>query len=348
MAEITYPSEQSSGLWILDKEALKKFDEIIDSFLAKFQEQKKQDIEAEYLRRRRDFLGDPIYSKWSEDKQQQRLKEIQEEIEKSYRFVNDQRELKLKLESGKTLAIQRFSDVENEREVQEDAPTEFSLSLRCGLIEVKAKISSGILSGLEASVTPATPGVTQECLLALRQWAEEYKIHKAFWVWHELKAAGILWLLTVVAILFLTFLASAAGTARTIPPAATSSPGRTKLRDEAKELVKKGIQTQQDERRAVELALALQSDYDPDPPPPSLPPPEFRMPMWYWFAFGLIVALAVLLSFPPRTSIAVGKKGTDQVAWMKWWTNHTFYTIPTLFVSIVIVPLLKDAVQKIF
>ena len=94
------------------------------------------------------------------------------------------------------------------------------------------------------------------------------------------------------------------------------------LKADAKKLLDGGLKPE-DERKAVEILLALNTDYAP---PQTRFDPIF--PPWWVIVSATMMGLCILLSFPPRTTIALGtgrqlvpriRRRTAVINWLLVW-----------------------------
>lgn len=167
MPGLTYPSQETvSGVWLLDKEALQKLDEIADACWEKLQESRDAAIEREYRKRRRAAAKESHFQALSKVEKRQRSKAIRDQIADSYSMRTQKREIEIKFPSGKKLTVEKFGDVENLPVVQSETADGFVLSLTCGSNRVTVSPNPGALSACKLPLFAESSCLHQEGVYA--------------------------------------------------------------------------------------------------------------------------------------------------------------------------------------
>jgi hypothetical protein len=104
-------------------------------------------------------------------------------------------------------------------------------------------------------------------------------------------------------------------------------------RAEARELLAQGLKPE-DQQKALELLLAIESGYWTGPRPEGVP-------RWYWYFAGTTVFVALVLSYPVRTSFALGR-GERNVEWQMWYVNALTVALPSAVVAFFVYKLLPS------
>ena len=314
MARILYSTKESfKSPWLLTSEALDSLDlvvatewkRLVTALDAKLESERESQVAARSSGRREE--GRP----WTSDEEDAARSQIEAELVRSYEF-RKKRSLRVGFKSGRSLDAENFAEVRRNPHVQSDLAQEFDLKLSVGELSAKIELSRRV-DTLDISVEPNDHPESGDLFLALCDWARKHRAPLWQRIWRALfEAQTVPW-----TVLFFVCLISLV--------AAVDSPG-TEAKAEARELLASGVESDDQQRRAISLLLAIASGYRTD---------DARartIPGW-WIVMAVAgSASCLILSFPPRVHLAIGK-GASRIAFWQTWSRVVGVVIPTLIVS---------------
>ncbi len=307
------------GIWLLDQQALKELDSVLDDAQKNLESQRKTDIENDVERRlRRDdrlrSLRDPTSKEPTGDEKKQLKKNMRQEIEQSYPYSNENRELTIFCSPGRDFKVQRFSEALGKPEVEHVIPIGFQAEIKCGNAQLTMTLNQFSHTEIEISVIPHATGTSSDIFTSLQAWAEGKR--QPTWQLFWKRVSGLQWVLFSIHIMIVLIVYSAIlGVSMKQPNIA-----------EARQLLQKGM-TKEDDHKAIELLLAIVSDYQrPTNATPYLPLP----PRWLTISLIFSLLACIALSFPVDTTIGIGK-GKRILARRRFWLSSLYFVFILFF-----------------
>jgi len=309
------------GLWFLDQEAFKELDSILDEALKDLEAQRKRDIEKgvriklsrqETLRAR----YPTGYKEQTDEEKKNSMKEARQEIEQSYQYSRDKREITIFCSDGRDLHIKRFSDAFALPELENTTPSGFLAEIGCGQGEPMIALNRYGFSrnAIDISVSPHSTDTSSDIFMKLRSWAEGRRQPKWQLFWKNWSGIQIHWTL-----FFWIFVAMLISSAKQDVKTA-----------EARQLLQKGM-TKDDDHKAIELLLSIAADYNkPTDGTPDLAP----RPRWFIISSLVLLLACIALSFPVGTAIGIGKGKQILARQKKWLSTLKFVCVAFLFLAI--------------
>ncbi|HEV2395717.1 MAG TPA: hypothetical protein VGS27_02085 [Candidatus Sulfotelmatobacter sp.] len=321
MPEVIYPTScRLRGPFLLSSEILTNLDRIVAEqkpILIGLREKRINEYIAErVLEAKQEGMADPELEsrkKYWTDYAQQTVAEFSCEL--TVQFSDDTR---LEADSfAEALAHSEFSSVPAEG---------FDLSLKCGSIELHLEAESNFETDMSLKVTPSNAEGAKKLFADVRRWMRTvqaplwqqwwcYLGHARYFVW------GPAMMMIIIAL-----------------SVALGGTDDNYYKKQARELLQQGV-TQNNQSKAIEILLALESK--------ASAPTAHRLGHWYWFFFIGIFVMGLILSYPPKLVLGLGR-GDDKIKYWRAWTKFVFIVVPTFIATNFLWPYLSDLVKKWF
>lgn len=328
MSEFVYNTRVTMiGPWLFDSQKLETLDSVLDKELERLSARKedliKKEVESTYESIYNDLRFKQIEGDISEETKISRLKLVEESVRRSSTY-KDKRILTLFLKTGSKVKVASFREALRLPELLEAVPVGFEVEVERG--DVSCNIDLSRFDGtLSIKVSPENLTETREMLTTLQRWASTSSAPKWQQIWRRLN--GLQWLLWVL----MFFISSWILTSQ------IEEKSKGLYKQQARQLLEGGI-SQDEQLKAVEVVLALQAEYVP-------PSTNTAAPLW-WLIFifgGLIICL--ILSFPPKAEIGIGK-GLERINRWRVWLRVVFILVPAFLFTNTLGPYLYDLVSK--
>jgi hypothetical protein len=346
MAEFIYSTSLSIDRpWLIDVNHLQSLDALLEEEAARLskrnrerlnteiEEQLSHDIKLELARMREDRIKlkseAGIGDKNSEpaldldEVKQRRREEIKTQLlSHPYSDYAENRSITIHLEKNKRVVVKSFAEALRQQSLSDEMPVGFDDVLRSG--EIKCEIELRKSGTLDISVSPEHLAESRELFAALQRWAQPIRPPKWQRFWASINP--LQWMLLLFAI---SVSALAIGDS-------TDSAKRF-YKEQAVHLLKDGV-SQDEQLKAIEMILALETGFVP--PSQSTP-----VPGWFWFLLcgGFVVCL--VLSFPPKSIIGVGK-GQEAINHWRIWMRIVFIIVPSFIFLNIIWPYLSTLISN--
>jgi hypothetical protein len=328
MAQLIHPSSaRFNGPFLIDRERLVEFDQMIGREWEELEKWYEDQVQQEVVRRK---SGESYYADKSDE-------EVRDSVLESYQFSRRTRDVTVKCKKDKELRGNSFQEIARLPEAAELMPVGFTVTLERGPLTATIKSVSWFdETRLEIDVNPNCPHA-QGLKSTLEDWATRVSAPAWQRVW--LKVTSFLpFLQWMPAILFLIVFLGALPNSDAARDVALRE-YQVQLCKDAHELLADGVNSEE-VARAVELELALSTNYLP--PTYALPGvPVFR---WPALAFILSVVFGVISSLRPRLHIGLGR-GEAAIRRWKLWLRFSFYKVPVLLLSSVVIPLILSRIR---
>ena len=230
----------------------------------------------------------------------------------SYSDYLQSRSLTIRLKKNKKVVVKSFGEALREQSLMEEEPVGFTFALRTG--EIRCTIDMRDDGSLDISVSPEHLQESRELFAALQRWAAPKRppIWQRFWVLFNPIQWGFWITLLLVSGLIVND---------------SKSYAKETFRNQAHQLLKDGI-SQDEQIKAIETILAIQAEYIP-------PGQQSGTPGWLKLLIFGGFAICLVLTFPPKSLIGIGKGQVAIVRWRKWM-RFVFIIVPGfIFLNIV-------------
>lgn len=311
MSEMISPTSLTfDGPFLIDSAKLLELDQLIDAQLQRlvvYRNTRFTNIIEREIKSRIDITG-----KHPDDAQLNELRTAQaahlNERLGFYDLSEGKSSITVFFDSDKRLSASCFREAIDHENAEQEQSCAFNASIRCANITASIRLTSRLFTNsLEVSVEPDNIPEARELFTALRRWANSVRPTRWYRLCSQLRFYTWSFYLTSAALLFMAL----SNRYTVIDP----------YQAKADELLTSGV-TQTNLPHAVGILLALTVKHGQVKQPKPLPD-------WYhiWLLGGLLCA--VLLSFPPKTRIGIGK-GDHMIRRTLRWQKFITYTIPTV------------------
>jgi len=331
MPEMIYKTNlDERGAWLLGQEELETLDQIIDSEWQRLNAENEKEIEAEAASLAADkqmFLrGDE-----NEIEPSELRRRALDHVRRQYPFCKSNKSITLLFKGGARLEISSFAEAAKHPDTVSQLPIGFTVSLQSGQYAVEANLDRYDYLGIR--VSPDGRYVSREIFTIFARWVQKARPRRLVRIWSSLSYYGIAPFTLLFGILFCV-LVTVAFAIRTENP-----PWPEKQR--ATELLQEGI-TAANQQEAIGICLALLAEQGKPEP----------VKTWTLPIRPLIISLAVilvfvLLCFPPRTVIGIGK-GEQKLAHWKQYLKFVFVSIPGVVLASVLIPWVIELVKDVW
>jgi len=324
MPSISYPTSLNvPGPWILDARNIEDLDRLVDSCWESMCEKRKA-------------LIDSALASWKEKRMESGTTQEQitaweaterEELEKGYPFGAKTRKIIVYLSGGRSVEGQTFGELAALALVHKEVPRGLDLSIEVAKSTLKLRAEEGYDSGLGLSIGVSSneANYAQELFGKLQNWATEIRPKRWLQRWRDLQ-----WFFSFLIAVSLTAVVFAL--AYSMVPTQVVEPGPGPIHRQAWDLIKGGV-TQANESKAIETLLELESDYGNVPVKTTRPALGLRV----WMYLGLTVIVSVAFKFAPKGAIGLWG-GRQKVTLQRRWIRIVSVSIPSLFLTSVLVP----------
>lgn len=324
MEQLHYPTEEvHEGPFLIDRNQLGKFDEIVDAQWSRLCEWHRAQVEAEAER----CIADPPYHSYTELSREEVIAKVEDE----YEWRPNHREIKVQFKGGKSATAGTFADLVCRPDIEDLVPTSFSVTLHKGPIRTEIEPSYGSTTGSGYRVRINSQSELAHGLkAAFSNWLRNAS--PSWWVklWARATwAFPVQWVLVLLVGYAFILVWGGSDTPREI----AVREYRKRLGNEAGVLLEDGLIRDEEIADAIRISLELAVDYVP----PDVEIGARRVPMpWLW-ALGISALLALLLSFRPSFGLAVGKGAPRVIAWRRW-LGFVGGTLPLGIVTYFVLP----------
>jgi hypothetical protein len=330
MAEVlTRSSVYVSGFWLLEAKALQDLDTILEEDWIQRQEVKKEAIEKVAKKIIDERKERKSYDELSEEDKKKANKEIRAEVAQQYEFSLGKREVVLTLASAKVLRYSTIAEILKDIAVKKEMPETLAIDTKCMSERCKIDIpASTNNSNIYVYVYPEDSPLNRSFVDQIEHWAERNRAPSWQCYWNQ--NFMLAWILFIV-LLCVSWIGTTIW--------ASYSTRKDAVRAEASTLLDQGLKTKEDETKALHLTLSLLAGHHQKQESPP--------PLWAWLPSLVGLVVAVVLSFPPKTVIGIGK-GVDSIARWQCWIKLISYTVPVLILTGFIIPLARDYLKTLF
>lgn len=325
MAKFIFPNSiKFSGPWLIGFDQLMELDDILQDEWVKLQKNREDEIQKKV---------DEQLKEMGSSKNKKIRAEIEKQIKKLFYFDRNSKNIELNLKSGKKLEVSSFRDAAKEKSIVNELPTSFDVKMECLDVNIKLSIEESTFDSqpLRFSVTPASYAENSDFFLKVERWIERLRPAKWLKIWKNLK--GFQWGIFFFLFLFISLFALAK-----VPSKAQEY--KKTLIPEAHRILKDGMKNS-DQKKALEILLAMETGYYPK----DFQVPKSNIPNWCLFFLALFFIISIVLSFPPRSYIGLGRGEKKIKLWQKW-LKLIYITIPTLLGTGVLLPLVLDLIKR--
>jgi hypothetical protein len=302
VAQVIHRSQESIvGPWLFDQAVMDSLDDVIEEQWSQLQTNKKRLIENAVKREKYQAEKDGKYENLTPEQVKELDKRIRKEAESDPTYGEDNCIFTLTLSSGHKLKDSTLKGAAEHSECQNQHVRKLEVSMVCGGIKVSLVVpSADNKNDLQIVTLPEGSEQAKEAFVKLTIWAEN---NKPRWL-RIMNGLPPPLIIPIFAILLLPFV-FAASFMRANP--------KPSLRDEARDLVQKGITPAEHDKA---LTILLRRGYEPERADMGLD----EVPFWFWVVIAVWGTLTILLSMTATTAFEVGK-GKRTVRWQKWHGN---------------------------
>jgi hypothetical protein len=316
-------SFESKEPWLIDRPALDDLDRTIDEVWKEL-ECARGDLIQEYIEQKVEKLR--VKTAVTGDNIDEEALRESATANVPWKLKLSERKIILRLENGARLEGQKFDEIAIEPTIRGSVVKQIEVTLESGPISVDLKTTKWE-DGLELQASPDQDLLAQRAYARLLSWCEENRLPRWVRIWKSSR-----WLALPVFMFVSWFLLIAISVTHEPPTQAA----KRQWKEEAAEILKDGI-TADEHLRAIELTLAICADYVSDDSKPRAT--VFTLQRSLFFIAATIV-FTVLLAFPPRTAIGLGR-GQKRIEWWRRWIHIVAVAGPgTIFMGLVIDPIL--------
>jgi hypothetical protein len=317
------------GFWLLEEKALEDLDTILEEHWVQRQEATKEVIEKDARKIIDERKERESYAKLPEEEKKRENKEIRAQVAQRYGHSWTKREVVLTFTSAKVLRYSTIAQILKAISIKKEMPQTLAITMKGMSESCKIDIpASTNNSEIYVSVYPDDSALNRSFVDQIEHWAERNRA--PFWQCYWKQYFMLAWLLFFV-LLFVSWI--------TVLVWASVSPGKDAVRAEASSLLDQGLKTKEDETKALHLTLSLLAGHYQKQN--SLPP------FWMWLPGLVGLVVAIVLSFPPKTVIGIGK-GVGTIASWQRWIRLISYTVPLLIFTGFIIPFARDFLKTLF
>jgi hypothetical protein len=318
MATIKHPTSGSiRGIWLLDQNALKELDAIIDDYEALITQANKEDISVTFLEiNRKTKEGNK--SKLSEDEEAALDERLEAEMANRYPFSTNVRTVEVTFASGKRTSAAKFADLFAGPEIAGETPRSFKVRCTKGNHGIEIVLLGSSPNEIDIRASPKNRPEAEGIYERVTSWFESVaqpKLQHLWWSSHPL-------------CYILAFFIAFASLVGYFVWESSQPSAKGRIKSEGRKLLEGGLKPE-DEHKAIELMLSLDADYAP---PQTKYDPLF--PRWWIVSVGGLIILCLLLSWPPRTMISVGKGRAVVTQTRKRIAIVVYILIPVLIVGV--------------
>lgn len=257
---------------------------------------------------------------------EQRRKKQLDCARRRYPYNVNRLQITLLCRSGKSFEVDSFKEAARSPSVSEEEVVGFTVGFKWGEIDGSLRLRRS--AALSLSVSPEGPVVSRDAFFALREWVESLK--PARWMKAWLSLSNLQW---PVWFLFLVIAA--------VTSFEKVKAGNWAYQDRAKSLVGKKL-TSAEQEEALRVLIALQTEHEK--PRDTY---RFRAINPISSAFAAFTVVCIVLSFPPRVVLEIGKNKAHYQRW-RWWTKTIFVTIPIILFSSFVWPKIVIVLETAF
>lgn len=180
MAELIYPTNtEMSGIWLLDKAAIKELDEILDTSNKRFDELRTKQIKNQIRREKNRFKNEhDIQDNFWKSK----YDKIDEGVKDNWRYKKEPLKVKVFFKSGKSIEADSFSDLIAHPGIEAELPEHASLVVKCGESKIEMTFWH-IFNRVEISVSCPDGDDAQYVFGLIYKWVTDYRAPRWHNVW---------------------------------------------------------------------------------------------------------------------------------------------------------------------
>jgi hypothetical protein len=316
-----------SSVWFFETTAFNELDSLLDDIQKVYRKRNVHDITKEVNKiLKHNARKTSISTSQSEDKSDNKDR-VRDYVKNRYPFTHDSCNIQITWNSGITSSVQRFAEVIRDSKFEHDVPVKFKVDLRTGNNTLTVELGDIFRYHLHVMSYSNDQKTASFALNVICDWEKKYRLGNIFVLWNRYSLAILPLLLLLFVFVNMLILLNY-----------TSK--RNELIHEAEILLSKGIE--EDKRdRALEILLALEI-HSKDTSTISFNRPNYIL----IGANALLLLLAISLLIVPGTQIGIGKGSLYITRW-KRWLKLCFYTIPSLLLSIIVIPILQNSIVRL-
>lgn len=260
-------------------------------------------------------------SEFSKLKDEEKNKKIKDIYGDSF---ETKRELAIDFNQHKSVSVESFSHAKSHTDIINISPLGFSLKIKGKLTEASLSLSDYRLS---VSVYPKNSATAERAFGLLLAWASDLKPKWYIRAWKTLNPMQWWFAFIFISILF-------SSTSKTT----YIDSEKILLKDQATLILKDGL-TPDENLKALEIMLKLETEnYKPETKKLTIDPP-------FYVISGFVIFIAILLSFPPKTAISLGR-GRKTVKRIQFIEKVIFFTIPLMILTGFIIPYVRTVIMN--
>ena len=251
---------------------------------------------------------------------EERMEALERQLTGYSIFNKYQKEFSLFLDLGnkKKIQVESFAKALSNVDLLNEVPRSFELSFSAGEHRFSMNLDK---SSLSYRVSPEHHPTSRDLFAGLEQWAKSVSAPSWQKYWLEWSFFAILLWLLLVSISVLVV-------------ASSSDPSVELYRQQAYEILKDGVNLD-NQSKAIETLLALTSRYRA----PSLPPAQ--IPTWFWVLIGTSGIASILLNIKPKSVLGIGK-GQELIGRWRLYIRIVFIIIPAFILVNILTPFLTS------
>jgi len=321
MSKFIYSTSESfNGPWLIDKEALSELDKVIDDAYEILNTSYEQFLDQMTENDVNESIE--IEKKFGELKQE-RLEDIkkksQERIKRYYRPLK--KSISLEFAQSKKLDVNSFSEAMRDNSLINEKAIGFKIKLDTYNDEISIIVGNW-RNNLEIESSPESSEISKELFMHFRNWAIKYQAPKWQQIWQNLN--GQQWAVWMILLLVTTFIMSVQ----------LDSGINRQTRQQATQLLENGLQSEEI-AETIELLLSREVSYSPQINT------KKPIPNWYIIFFFVSLIITIILTYPPKIILGIGK-GTTSIYQWRLWIKFISITIPLGIFSIIIIPIFQE------
>jgi len=303
MATVIYPTQGDiAAPWLIDSKALDQLDALIHKQYRSLVEARNAQVKA------------AVHQEFAATKPEYRKPttkaEITRRVKNSYPFSGENCGVTLLLPKDRKAKAASFEELRKDPALKDELPLGFTISISVGRASIEITLGEYSRDRLRYDVKDSDPSTARDATYSIDSWIQTVRLPLWQRIWKKIQGVQ----------LFLAFFLLVFALV-TVPDA--SKQYKADLQSDVGQILQIGVSAE-NLSRAVQLILTFTSDYVP---------PRYNSimgPFWKRLGIvgGIVAFLGILVSFPPRTSVAIGR-GVSRVRFWRFYTRLISITIPT-------------------
>lgn len=307
-----------NGPWLLEKDAITELDEIIQT--------EWDQLETEREKRLKNDADEHIRESYGEiENEEEYQAKLEEYIESSKRYeLRHSKKIIIRLSDERYIKLDSFKEAFKNDSLINEKPTGFRFTLESGGIDCDIDLNSSF-NHLDINVRSGT-NKARELFTTLHHWAENHKPPKWQQIWSEIK--GFHWFFAFILIFIYSSVVQI-----------TQDTSKLLLEQNSVQLIEEGIDST-NIYESVEILLRYQAEHYPEVEASTGSNSIVIVTIF-------ILVASILLSFLPKSIIAIGK-GNQSINRWKRWINFVGITLPASILSYFVLPELVKIFREAF